>query len=530
MANIKLELDHDPSGLLDRIARKLGLPQSEIIGYEPVRKALDARKKDRIVFVYTVDVELTSKWAGIVSRRKIADVTMRVPDRDEGTFLTATRSMMRPVIIGAGPAGLFAGLTLARNGYRPIVLERGQDVDSRVRDIEQFWFDRLLNPESNVQFGEGGAGTFSDGKLTTRINDDRVRCVLKDLVEAGAPPEIMYLNKPHIGTDKLRAVVKNLRHLLTEMGGVVHFNSRVSGLVVENGEVRSVIVNDEQELDTQAVVLAIGHSARDTYKMLAELGCPVEQKAFSIGVRVEHRQPAIDQAQYGSSAGHPSLGAADYQLVHKNEGLDRAAYTFCMCPGGRVVAAASEENTVVTNGMSDYARDTGAANSAVVVSVNPDDFGSSDPLAGIDFQRKWERAAFQAGGGNYNAPAQLMEDFLAGRASNSLNDAAGATYQPGLTPADLHRCLPDYVTSTLAEALAAFDRKLKGFAAGNALLTGVETRTSAPVRLVRDANRQSTGIEGLFPAGEGAGYAGGIVSAAVDGMRVAEAIIDKYRD
>ncbi len=529
LTGIKMELDRDASELLSLIARKLSVPPGEIRDYRIIKKALDARKKNSLFFVYTVDVTLSGKGAGTVSRRRIPGLTRVSPEPRTAPLPGNVPLKNRPVVVGAGPAGIFAALTLARNGYRPLVFERGRDVDTRTADVEGFWLKRLLNPESNVQFGEGGAGTFSDGKLTTRINDPRVRSVLEDFVKAGAPEEILYLHKPHIGTDRLRAVVKNLRISLQDMGGEIYFASKVTGLLLENRKVTGVIINGEHEVPAGAVVLAIGHSARDTYQMLEQSGCPIEQKAFSIGVRVEHPQNLIDCAQYGRFAGHPKLEAADYQLVFKNEEMQRTAYTFCMCPGGRVVAAASEGNTVVTNGMSDYARDSGVANSAVVVSVGPDDFGSADPLAGIEFQRKWERAAFHAGGGNYNAPAQLVEDFLAGRASGSLDAAPWATYRPGLTPADLHECLPGYVTSMLEEAIRSFDRKLKGFALPEAVLTGVETRTSAPVRLLRSANRESIGIEGLYPAGEGAGYAGGIVSAAVDGIRVAEAIISKFR-
>jgi len=409
------------------------------------------------------------------------------------------------------------------------VFERGQDVETRTADIDDFWRKHLLNPESNVQFGEGGAGTFSDGKLTTRVNDPRSNLVLEEFVKAGAPEEILYLHKPHIGTDKLRSVVVNLRRFIQEQGGDVYFNSKVTGLLVEANRVTGVIVNGETEIPAQVIVMAVGHSARDTYEMLEQLHCPIEQKAFAVGVRVEHPQELIDNAQYGQLAGHPKLGAADYQLVLNSDEMNRSAYTFCMCPGGQVVAAASELNTVVTNGMSNYARDTGISNSAVVVSVHPEDFAGVHPLSGVEFQRKWEKAAFKAGGRNYNAPAQLVGDFLAGRGSTDLEEAPWASYQPGLAPADMHDCLPGYINSMLEEAIVAFDRKLKGFSLPTAVLTGVETRTSAPVRLVRDKYRESTGLKGMYPIGEGAGYAGGIVSAAIDGIRVAEDIISRYR-
>lgn len=528
ISEIKVDIDRDGSDISREIARKISIPVDEIKDYKIIRKSLDARKKDRLFFVYTVDVMLSSKGVKMISRRKNPGMTLRAPEMEIELFPGNEPLKNRPVIVGAGPAGIFAALTLARYGYRPLVLERGQDVEARTREVQEFWISRLLNTESNVQFGEGGAGTFSDGKLTTRINDPRVRTVLEDFVNSGAPEEILYLHKPHIGTDKLRTVVKNLRITLQDLGGCIFFGSKVTGLLTENGQVSGVIVNGEQEIPAGVVIMAVGHSARDTYQMLHKSGCDIEQKAFAIGVRIEHPQSLIDSAQYGQFAGHSKLGAADYQLVYKSDALDRAAYSFCMCPGGHVVAAASEEFTVVTNGMSDYARDSGVANSAVVVSVNPDDFESSDPLAGIEFQRKWEKAAYKTGGGNYNAPAQLAGDFLAGRPSTDLEPAPWATYNPGLTPADLHECLPGYVTTMLDEAVRDFDRKLKGFALPEAVLTGVETRTSAPVRLVRDEHRESN-IDGLYPAGEGAGYAGGIVSAAVDGIRVAEAVIQRYR-
>lgn len=564
VTNIRLDLEHKSSHLLQAAAAKMAVTPTDIEEYRIVRKALDARKKNHLFFVYTIDVLLSAKAAAKVGRRRLKDTTLyRDPAEtafdDAPAFLTgapANESGLgtpggippaggAPVIVGAGPAGIFAALTLAAAGYRPVVLERGRDVDTRTADIEEFWTNRVFKPDSNVQFGEGGAGTFSDGKLTTRINDGRVRQVLKAFVEAGAPEEIMYLSKPHIGTDILRKVVRNLRLKLESMGGRITFGARVSDLVVAGDKVEGLIINEKDELKARVVVLAIGHSARDTYNMLAQKPLRLESKAFSIGVRVEHPQGLIDESQYGSFAGHPALGAADYQLVYKNKDLDRAAYTFCMCPGGQVVAAASEEGMVVTNGMSDYSRDSGVANSAVVVSVGPEDFPGSGPLSGVEFQRTWEGRAFVLGGGNYNAPAQLMGDFLAGRVSASLNDAASGadsdydnegadpvvapTYRPGVTSADLHECLPDYVSTMLEEAFVDFDRRLRNFNYPQAVLTGVETRTSAPLRIVRLADLQAEGVAGLYPAGEGAGYAGGIVSAAVDGIRVAEAIIRNSR-
>jgi uncharacterized FAD-dependent dehydrogenase len=567
ITNIRLGLDEKSSRLLQAAAVKLAaVPPADIEEYRIIRKALDARKKNQLQFVYTIDVRLSPRAAGKISRRRLKDVApyweeagtafadsgpaftagIPAPDSRQPAHGDATVAPPEnaPVVIGAGPAGIFAALTLAASGFRPVVLERGQDVDTRTADIEDFWLGRVLKPDSNVQFGEGGAGTFSDGKLTTRINDPRVRRVLKAFVEAGAPEEILYLSKPHIGTDVLRTVVKNLRLKLESMGGRIIFGARVSDLLITGDRVEGLIINEKDELKTRQVVLAIGHSARDTYAMLARKSLKMEPKAFSVGVRVEHPQALIDGSQYGSFTGHPALGSADYQLVYKNKDLDRAAYTFCMCPGGQVVAAASEEGMVVTNGMSNYARNSGVANSAVVVSVGPDDYPGSGALSGVEFQRGLERGAFALGGGKYNAPAQLMEDFLAGRASTTLDGAAtgpghaaadgrddgvAPTYRPGVTPADLHECLPDYVSTMLEEAFVDFDRRLRNFNYPKAVLTGVETRTSAPLRIVRLDDLQADGVKGLYPAGEGAGYAGGIISAAVDGIRVAEAIIENSR-
>lgn len=525
LTNIRLPIDAGQNKLLKAAAAKLRIPEQKINDLVIVKKAIDARRSS-INFVYTVDVQveheakLALKLAGEPNISRVLDEA--VTPLDKGDIPLSKR----PIIIGAGPAGIFAALTLAAYGYRPILLERGQDIDTRSQDVRNFWENRLLKAESNVQFGEGGAGTFSDGKLTTRINDRRIRGVLETFVDAGAPDEIKYLNKPHIGTDMLRKVVANLRHKLTTLGGEVIFSARVTDLLLEGEQVAGVEINGDKTLEAQVVVLAIGHSARDTYRMLYECKVAMESKPFAIGARIEHPQKLIDEAQYGKYAGHPKLGAADYQLVYKNKDLNRAAFSFCMCPGGRVVGATSEEEQVVTNGMSDFARDTGIANSALVVSVNPEDYPGNSPLAGIEFQRQWEGKAYTQAGGNYNAPAQRVEDFLGGRPSSNLPEIA--SYQPGLTPADLHDCLPGYVTEMMEEAIVGLNRKLKNFNYPDAVLTGVETRTSAPLRILRGADHQSVNIKGLYPAGEGAGYAGGIMSAAVDGIKVAEAIISAY--
>ncbi|MDA8213163.1 MAG: FAD-binding protein [Clostridia bacterium] len=526
-----------------------------------VRRSVDARKKDQVHFVYSVDVALRRGEEKLLARhRNNPEIMQARGEEAEPDFAPAGKLGFRPVVVGAGPAGIFAALTLAWHGYRPLVLEQGQDVTTRAQDVQHFWSTGELDPLSNVQFGEGGAGAFSDGKLTTRISDRRINKVLRAMVEAGAPEEILYLQKPHVGTDRLKTVVANLRKMLIAAGGEVRFGAQVTQVLLEKGRVTGVEVTGRTgvdftnrtgdtgsgievtgraegdsnrlevtvvEIPTQAVILALGHSSRETYRMLDEKGVAMEAKALAIGVRIEHPQELIDQAQYGEFAGHPKLGAAEYQLTYQDKHSGRSAYTFCMCPGGVVVGAASGKGQLVTNGMSNYARDTGFANSALVASVRPDDYPGDHPLSGIEFLEKWERAAFELGGGSYFAPATTVGDFLAGQPSRELPEGTG-TYRPGLTPADISRCLPDYVAETLEKAIIDMGRKLRGFDLPGALLTGVETRTSAPVRILREKDFQAEGIAGLYPAGEGAGYAGGIMSAAVDGIRVAEAVIRQF--
>ncbi|SHE29360.1 hypothetical protein SAMN02745133_00048 [Desulforamulus putei DSM 12395] len=526
VSGIKLTLDQDESDIKKGLLAKLKIKEKDLIEYNIFKRSVDARKKDMIYFVYTVDAlvvnenKILNKFAGD------KDVTLTPNLKYEYVKPGAVSLKNRPVIIGTGPAGLFAGLILATMGYRPLLLERGADVDRRTEAVKTFWTTGKLDTECNVQFGEGGAGTFSDGKLTTLIRDLRCRKVLEEMVAAGAPPEILYSHKPHVGTDILRDVVKNIRQRIISLGGEVCFNAKVTDLLVEQGAVAGVVVNDQAKIDTEAVILAIGHSARDTFAMLYNKGVKMSPKAFSIGVRIEHPQELIDRVQYKQFARHPKLGPAEYKLsYHSPNG--RSAYTFCMCPGGVVVAAASEAGGVVTNGMSEHARNAKNANSALLVGVTPDDFGSDHPLAGVEFQRQWERMAFELAGSNYNAPAQLVGDFLQDRPSRVIGQVE-PSYRKAVTLAELKHCLPHYVVETLKEAILDFDKKLKGFALPDAVLTGVETRSSSPIRIERNEKRESN-ITGFYPAGEGAGYAGGIVSAAVDGIRVAEAVAAKFK-
>lgn len=517
---IKLSLNEDENVLKKKIANKIHIQEEEIKSYRIFKKSIDARKKDNVHFVYTVDVEIEDE-APILKKYSNKGV-IRTPELKYTFNYKAPKKPKRPVIVGLGPSGLFAGLILARVGLNPIIIERGKDVDSRTKDIELFWQSGKLNTNSNVQFGEGGAGTFSDGKLTTLIKDPRCRKVLEELVAAGAPEEILYKNKPHVGTDILRQVVKNIRNTIISLGGDIRFNSQVTDLLIEDNKVIAVKINGDEILECDRVLLALGHSARDTFDMLYNKGIEISQKSFSIGVRIEHPQDLINKNQYGRFASHEKLGAAEYKLSgHFDNG--RSAYTFCMCPGGVVVGASSEENMVVTNGMSYHARDKENANSALLVGITPEDFESNHPLAGVEFQRKWESLAFDVGGGNYHAPAQRVGDFLLNRQSQSYGDII-PSYTPGVKMTDLRKCLPDYVIDTIEIALPYFDKKIKGFASPDAIMTGVETRSSSPIRIERDESLQAN-ISGIYPVGEGAGYAGGIISASVDGIKVAEEVV-----
>nr|WP_320025366.1 hypothetical protein [uncultured Acetobacterium sp.] len=528
--NLKLRIDKaadrtaEKQALQNAILSKLKINGNELIAFRIFKKSIDARKKDAIVYVYTVDASVKNESA-ILKKCGKTGITAS-PDMSYQNVVPGNEILNhRPVIIGMGPAGLFAGLMLAQNGYAPIILERGDAVDTRATKIDAFWKTGKLDIESNVQFGEGGAGTFSDGKLTTLINDPRCRSILESFIAAGAPEEILYMSKPHIGTDLLRETVKNIRTKIIENGGDVRFQSKVTDFIIENGQLAGLIINDHEQLDCSTALLGIGHSARDTFEILHQRGITMTPKPFSIGVRIEHSQKLIDRSQYGTSAGSQRLGSADYKLsYHSPSG--RSAYTFCMCPGGYVVAAASEENGVVTNGMSEHQRDGENANAALLVGVHPEDFGDDHPLAGVAFQRKWEQLAFKLGGKNYHAPAQLVGDFLADKPSTQWGSLK-PTYTPGLVLVQLKDCLPDYVIATMKEALIHFDTKIKGFATNDSIMTGVETRSSSPVRINRDDNNISN-IQGLYPMGEGAGYAGGIMSSAVDGLKTAEKLMFRF--
>lgn len=511
-------------------AKRLMLPPQAVSEVVIVRKAVDARRYHGapIQFVYMLDVVVQGSEKKIIAHlKRDKNLSIVEPAKKSGP-LVGSKQELHPVVVGFGPAGMFAALTLARAGLEPVVLERGRDVDRRHADIERFWQGGALDVSSNVQFGEGGAGTFSDGKLTTRINDPGMMAVLEDFIAAGAPAEIKYLHKPHIGTDLLRGIVKNIRKEIIRLGGSVRFEAQVTDLELREGSLKAVVVNGAERIPAHAVLLGIGHSARDTYEMLQEKGVSMEAKAFAIGVRIEHPQEFIDHAQYGADAGDSRLPIADYALTYQDRLTNRGAYSFCMCPGGQVVAAASEAGRVVTNGMSNYRRDSGIANAALLVTVRPEDFGPG-VLAGMHFQRQYEALAFAAAGSNYDAPVQTVGDFLAGR-KGSEQFLTRPTYAPGIKAVDLHDCLPGVVTHTLAEALPHFDHKIPGFADAGAVMTGVETRSSAPCRIRRERESFcSENIAGLYPMGEGAGYAGGIMSAAVDGRNAALAFLAKSR-
>jgi uncharacterized FAD-dependent dehydrogenase len=529
---LKLPLDHTDAALRDAVLARLGIDAAALLGFSVFKRSYDARKRSAIVLIYAIDAEVRGE-AELLARLKHDAHVMASPDTGYkfvagGEQLQGHDQNERPVVIGTGPCGLFAALILAQMGLRPLILERGKVVRERTVDTFGFWRKRELNPESNVQFGEGGAGTFSDGKLYSQIKDPKHygRKVLTEFVKAGAPEEIMYVSKPHIGTFRLVKMVEQMRENIIALGGEYRFSSKVVDVDIErdgdSGQVRAVVLENGERIATRHLVLAIGHSARDTFEMLYERGVYIEAKPFSIGFRVEHPQSLIDVCRFGPNAGNKILGAADYKLVH-HASNGRSVYSFCMCPGGTVVAAASEPGRVVTNGMSQYSRNERNANSAIVVGITPADY-PGHPLAGIELQRRLEEGAFALGGGTYDAPGQLMGDFVKGRASTEFGSVI-PSFKPAVRLTDLASALPDYAILAMREAFPAFDKQIKGYYQHDALLTGVETRTSSPIRIKRrDDDLQSLNTRGLFPAGEGAGYAGGILSAAVDGIKVAEAV------
>lgn len=521
---VKLSLEETIDMIPKKLAKLLRINLEDIVSYRIYKESIDARKAGQVFFVYTVDAEITDEEKLLKRNNQLVKTPdMRYQEVPKGTI----QLKYRPIIIGFGPSGMFAGLILAQRGYRPIILERGQDVDNRTKDVEQFWKLGKLKPESNVQFGEGGAGTFSDGKLTTGIKDRRCRKILEELVCAGAPKEILYSYKPHIGTDILKRVVKSIRGKIEQLGGEIFFNSKVTDFIINGESLTGIEINGQEQIPAEAVILGIGHSARDTYEVLNKRQVQIRQKPFAIGVRIEHPQRLINQAQYKEFAEHPRLGAADYKLTYKTK-EGRAVYTFCMCPGGVVVAAASEEESVVTNGMSEYARAAQNANSALLVQVNTSDFHSDHPLAGVEFQRKWEKIAYRLAGNNYHAPVQRVGDFLRDKVSVCADNETH-TYLPGATWCNLKECLPDFVIKSIKEAIPIFEQRIRGFAIEEAVMTGVETRSSAPIRIERaEDTMESVNVKGLFPVGEGAGYAGGIISAAADGMKAAEMIMMKF--
>jgi len=538
LTDLKLPLDHSEAALTAAILKRLDIEAVALTGYNIAKRSYDARKRGAIALIYALDIDTTHEAE--LLRRFAGDPHVQPTPDTHYHFVTEAppKLSQRPLVIGFGPCGLFAGLILAQMGFRPIILDRGKEVRQRTKDTWDLWRKRNLHPESNVQFGEGGAGTFSDGKLHSQIRDPlhHGRKVLTEFVKAGAPEEILYVSKPHIGTFRLVTMVENMRATIESLGGEIRFSSRVDDLLLEPAaggqrQIRGVTLASGEQIRADHVVLALGHSARDTFEMLHARGVYLEAKPFSIGFRIEHPQSVIDSARFGPQAGHPVLGAADYKLVHHckkdQSGRGRTVYSFCMCPGGTVVAAASEPGRVVTNGMSQYSRNERNANAAVVVGIDPSDFApydaSGSPLAGIALQRALESHAYVLGGENYSAPGQLVGDFLAGRASREFGEVQ-PSYKPGVTLGKLDNTLPDYAIAAIREALPAFERQIRGYAMHDAILTGVETRTSSPVRITRDDSLQSLNTRGLYPAGEGAGYAGGILSAAVDGIRIAEAV------
>ena len=526
ITELRLPINHAPEELEAAILKRLNIAAKDLVEFTVFKRSHDARKNTALSLIYTID--LSAKNEEELLKKHGHDQHIRpAPDTSYHFVAKApTNLSARPVVIGFGPCGIFAALLLAQMGFKPIVLERGKQVRERTQDTWGLWRKNVLNPESNVQFGEGGAGTFSDGKLYSQIKDPKFygRKVIQEFIKAGAPEEISYVAKPHIGTFRLVGVVEKMRQEIIDLGGEIRFQQKVTSFEIENGHIRGVQLESGEKLAADHVILALGHSARDTFQALHDAGVYLEAKPFSVGFRIEHPQSLIDKARLGPHAGHPLIGAADYKLVHHAKN-GRAVYSFCMCPGGTVVAATSEENRVVTNGMSQYSRNERNANAGIVVNIDPKDYGGGPdkPLAGIDFQRELESRAFELGGRNYEAPGQLVGDFIAGKASTEFGSVI-PSYKPGVHLTDLATAIPDFAIEAMREALPAFEKQIKGFSMHDAVLTGVETRTSSPLRITRGNDYQSLNVKGLYPAGEGAGYAGGILSAGVDGIKVAEAV------
>jgi len=539
---ITLPITHSDDELQEKIAELLGLDLEEVKNFKITKRAIDSRKKRQMIyFVYSITVELKNEAkvlkSGIVKGNiKHHRIEIKEPYVYEIPKAGAKKSKTRPIIVGTGPAGMFSALLLAKAGLKPLVIERGGDVDSRIKDVETFMNTGELNNQSNIQFGEGGAGTFSDGKLNTLITNPRIKYIFDELVKAGAPDTILWDAKPHIGTNKIRGLAKNIRKQIIKLGGEVRFDTLLTDIKIKNKKLVGIVLNNDEEIETDTLVLAIGYSARDTYEMLFNKKIDIEQKPFSIGVRIEHKAEMINKTQYDKFYNNKKLGSAKYKLVSHSETArsdrtfrsddNRSVYTFCMCPGGYVMPSTTEEGYVVTNGMSEYAQDGENSNSALLVNVSGRDFDSDHPLAGIEFQRKWEKKAFELGGNNFHAPVQLVGDFLDGVKTEKMKSIK-PSYKPGFTPTSLDHCLPDFVSKSLREALPKLDRKINGFAHPDAVLTAIETRSSSPLRITRDKETKQSNITGIFPAGEGAGYAGGIVSSAVDGMMVGEAILNQ---
>ncbi len=520
LRDIALHLGEEEACLPDKIAEILEMNRQDIKSWKIVRKGIDARRKTDILRIYAVEFSCTDE-RGLLKHNS-ENKALEIVKNDTGYAINVVKTQPDVLVVGMGPAGLFSALALAESGARVTLVERGRPVAERLKDVRTFWSDGILNPASNIQFGEGGAGTFSDGKLTSRLTHPAIRYVLNRLVGFGAPEEILWQAKPHVGSDRLRRVMTNFREHLLRVGVDIRFSSCLTGFELSNGRVSAGLVNDAERIGCEHIVLALGHSARDTYEMLADSGVKLEQKPFAVGVRIEHPLELINQIQYGMR-GHPQLPSADYRLAWNDPDTGRGIYSFCMCPGGMVINASSEGDGVVVNGMSDFRRNAPRSNSALVVSVATDDFSGSDALAGIRFQRKWERAAYRAGGGGWHAPAQPLMEFLTGRGGR-----LDSSCQPAVVHADLNACLPEFAVTALRKALPHFNQRMRGFVGTEATLVGVETRTSAPLRIVRDQHGESVSHKGLFPAGEGAGYAGGIMSAAVDGIKVAVSILQTH--